>query len=178
MHAASTLVAEAHPSLRPLREWSLPCPHAFPVYTKGKSEDISVLAGFVTVLLGILVFLQSLYFAIGCSSSSTIIILLIDNSSSWYQQHPTAYLDKHLSRLSSLQSVACLPRSHCDTRSFACILSVLGWLFLVTLHDSSQPSIAHFDQQQDRNRRPLRLARHYRQQSITQSTNIEPDFDI
>ena len=51
-------------------------------------------------------------------------------------------------------------------------------MFLVTLHDSSQPSIAHLDQQEDRNRRPLRLARHYRQQSTPRSTNIKPDFDI
>ena len=51
-------------------------------------------------------------------------------------------------------------------------------MFLVTLHDSSQASIAHFDQQPDRNRRPLRPARHYRQQSITRLANIRPDFGI
>ena len=79
IHAAFTLPAEAHPV--PLSGWN----GAFPVkhtpfrLHEGKSEDTSVLAGFVTVFLGIYVSPRSLYSAICCSSSSTTVILLIEH---------------------------------------------------------------------------------------------------
>ena len=100
------------------------------LYTKGSQKDTSVLADFVTALLGIFVSPQSRYFAICCSTSSTIniLLLLIDNTPLFYEceQHPTACLDNLFSGLGCLEPAAYLLRSHCDTCSFACMLSVLG----------------------------------------------------